>query len=66
VADEDKARMFERFESGQTRSDRARSGLGLSIVARVAQVHGGRVTVSDNSPVGTAFELVLPLEGASA
>jgi signal transduction histidine kinase len=46
VADEDKARMFERFESGQTRSDRAPSGLGLSIVARVAQVHGGRVAVS--------------------
>jgi signal transduction histidine kinase len=65
VPDEDKARMFERFESGQTRSDRAPSGLGLSIVARVAQVHGGRVAVSDNSPVGTVFELVLPLEGSS-
>jgi signal transduction histidine kinase len=65
VPDEDKARLFERFESGQTRPDRAPSGLGLSIVARVAQVHGGRVAVSDNSPVGTVFELVLPLEGAS-
>lgn len=66
VPDEDKARMFERFESGQTRSDRAPSGLGLSIVARVAQVHGGRVSVSDNNPVGTVFELVLPLEGNRA
>ena len=65
VPDEDKARLFERFESGQTRHDRAPSGLGLSIVARVAQVHGGRVSVSDNSPVGTVFELVLPLEGTS-
>jgi signal transduction histidine kinase len=65
VPEEDKVRMFERFESGQTRSDRAPSGLGLSIVARVAQVHGGRVAVSDNSPVGTVFELVLPLEGSS-
>lgn len=65
VPDEDKARLFERFESGQTRPDRAPSGLGLSIVARVAQVHGGRVAVSDNSPVGTVFELVLPIEGAS-
>jgi two-component system, sensor histidine kinase LadS len=65
VPDEDKARLFERFESGQTRPDRAPSGLGLSIVARVAQVHGGRVAVSDNSPVGTVFELVLPLEVAS-
>ncbi len=64
VPDEDKTRLFERFESGQTRPDRAPSGLGLSIVARVAQVHGGRVAVSDNSPVGTVFELVLPLEGA--
>ena len=64
VSDEDKARLFERFESGQTRPDRAPSGLGLSIVARVAQVHGGRVSVSDNSPVGTVFELVLPLAAA--
>lgn len=65
VADEDKARLFERFESGQTRSDRAPSGLGLSIVVRVAQVHGGRVAVSDSSPVGTVFELVLPLEATA-
>jgi signal transduction histidine kinase len=64
VSDADKARLFERFESGQTRPDRAPSGLGLSIVARVAQVHGGRVSVSDNSPVGTVFELVLPLAAA--
>lgn len=65
VPDEDKARLFERFESGQIRPDRAPSGLGLSIVARVAQVHGGRVAVSDNSPVGTVFELILPLDGTS-
>jgi signal transduction histidine kinase len=64
VSDADKARLFERFESSQTRPDRAPSGLGLSIVARVAQVHGGRVSVSDNSPVGTVFELVLPLAAA--
>lgn len=65
VPEADKPRLFERYESGQTRPDRAPSGLGLSIVARVAQVHGGRVTVSDNSPVGTVFELVLPLQANS-
>lgn len=65
VPDEDKARLFDRFESGQTRPDRAPSGLGLSIVARVAQVHGGRVAVSDNSPVGSVFELVLPLKNST-
>ena len=62
VPDEDKARLFDRFETGQTRPDRAPSGLGLSIVARVAQVHGGRVAVSVNSPEGSVFELVLPLQ----
>ncbi len=61
VPDEEKPRLFDRFESGQTRPDRAPSGLGLSIVSRVAQVHGGRVALSDNSPVGSVFELVLPL-----
>ena len=65
VPDEDKARLFDRFESGQTRPDRAPSGLGLSIVTRVAQVHGGRVAVSNNSPVGSVFELVLPLQNSA-
>jgi signal transduction histidine kinase len=53
---------FERFWRGRRkeRSDvGAGAGLGLSIVAQIAEQHGGRVTVEDRPGGGTAFTLVL-------
>lgn len=56
-------RVFERFY----RSDRSRSrasggvGLGLSIVAAVAQAHGGTVAARSEPGAGTTFEIRLPL-----
>jgi len=54
-------RLFERFY----RTDKARSrdmggtGLGLAIVKHVAQVHGGRATVTSKVDAGSTFELHL-------
>jgi two-component system OmpR family sensor kinase len=48
-------RMFERFWRAPGASERPGSGLGLSIVATIAQRHGGRVLVE-----GSAFILELP------
>ncbi|KOS07672.1 hypothetical protein AM493_17695 [Flavobacterium akiainvivens] len=36
-------------------------GLGLSYVKKVATMHGGSVSVSDNTPHGAIFTLLLPL-----
>jgi two-component system OmpR family sensor kinase len=61
--DEQKARVFERFyraDSARTRSTGG-SGLGLSIVAALIAAHGGRVTVTDNTPTGAVFTVHLPL-----
>ncbi len=54
-------RLFEPFVT--TRPDG--TGLGLPLVARVAAVHGGRITAEDLSPRGTAFVLALPIRAAS-
>ncbi len=57
-------RVFDLFVQGERRLDRAHGGLGigLSIVKRVLQLHGGMVTVSSAGPAqGSTFELRLPL-----
>ena len=52
--------VFDRF----WRADRARvgsgSGLGLSIVAAIAQEHGGDISVANADGGGARFELTLP------
>ena len=56
-------RVFERFFRGDPARSRARggSGLGLSIVAAVAEAHGGRVTVDTAPGGGARFVVELPL-----
>jgi len=65
---EDAAHVFERFYRGRrlTRQARGGSGLGLSIVAAIADAHGGRVTVNSTHGHGAEFELALPLAGPPA
>ncbi len=53
-------RLFERFWRGEGAAHRPGSGLGLSIVAAIAQAHGGRVGVE-----GSTFTLDLPLADQS-
>lgn len=57
-----KGRLFERFWRGR-RKERsavgAGAGLGLSIVARIAEQHGGKVSVEDRPGGGATFILVL-------
>jgi two-component system, OmpR family, sensor histidine kinase MprB len=60
IAVEDRNSVFERFWRADTARTMPGSGLGLSIVAQVAQSHGGRVTVIDGATTGATIELVLP------
>ncbi len=56
--------MFDRFYRASTSTRDGGSGLGLFIVATLAKGFGGRVTVDSAPGAGTAFTVVLPLDGS--
>lgn len=59
------ARVFERFFRADPSRARASggSGLGLSIVAAIAEAHGGRAEVAETPGGGATFRIALPLAG---
>lgn len=59
VADAARATLFERFASG--RRNESGAGLGLYIVRRIAEAHGGTVRYDPSEPTGSTFTLRLPL-----
>jgi PAS domain S-box-containing protein len=60
VPDEQKERIFEAFNRGPRTSFLPGSGIGLSIVARFAELHGGRAWVQDRPGGGASFRVFLP------
>jgi signal transduction histidine kinase len=60
---EDLGRIFEPFYRGRHAVDRQvqGNGLGLSLVQRIAEAHGGRVTVVSEAGKGATFTLQLPV-----
>jgi signal transduction histidine kinase len=62
VPESDRARIFERFyrldASRTTRGD----GLGLSLVAAVAELHGAEIVVEDNRP---GLRMIMKIPGAA-
>lgn len=59
---EDRKHIFEPFYRGRAAVSQQiqGSGLGLNLVLRIAEAHGGRVTVSSEPGKGSTFTLVLP------
>jgi signal transduction histidine kinase len=60
VPDEIKAIVFEPFRQGT--GVRSGAGIGLSLAAKFAQLHGGRAWVEDRPGGGAAFRVFLPGE----
>jgi PAS domain S-box-containing protein len=59
VSDELKAAIFEPFRRGPDPLEPG-SGIGLSLVARFAELHGGRAWVEDREGGGASFRILLP------
>ncbi|HEU0058230.1 MAG TPA: ATP-binding protein [Hyphomicrobiaceae bacterium] len=62
VAPEDRQRALQRFVRLEKSRSRPGSGLGLSLVAAVARLHGGSIRLEDNAP-GLRAVLNLPVNG---
>ena len=56
IPEENKEIIFEIFKKMKSRG----SGLGLSIVKKIVEIHGGRIWVEDNKPKGSVFVIELP------
>ena len=57
IAPEDFQRLFQPFHT--TKADG--HGIGLSVVRRIVEAHGGRIDVSSKPGEGTCFRLAFPL-----
>lgn len=64
IPDEEKKKIFNKFyrvgseESRKTKG----TGLGLYITCKIVSQHRGKITVKDNQPTGSVFEICLPLQ----
>jgi signal transduction histidine kinase len=63
------ARLFGRFQrlSAKPTAGEGSTGLGLSIVKRIVELHDGRVTADSQGPgLGSTFSIHLPAQQAQS
>jgi signal transduction histidine kinase len=62
IPDAEKKKIFQKFyRIGQEETRKTKgTGLGLYIVNRILELHKGKVSVRDNEPRGSVFEVMLP------
>ena len=53
-------RVFERFYQGESSHAGEGNGLGLSLVKRIVELHGGSVSVKSSPGEGSEFTVELP------
>jgi two-component system sensor histidine kinase MprB len=66
IAVDDRARVFDRFYRSAGARTQPGSGLGLSIVAQIVELHGGTVLLDPREGGGTIARLELPSVPAPA
>lgn len=66
IPDEEKAKVLERFYRGDASRGTPGAGLGLSLVAAVAKLHGGVLKLTDNHPGLRATLILFPPPNATS
>lgn len=68
IPEYEQSRIFEKFYRAPLAENReiAGTGLGLSLVAHIAQAHGGSVQVKSRPGEGSTFSILLPLNARGA
>ena len=63
IEEEDLEHIFERFYRGDVSRNRATggSGIGLTIVKTLVEVHGGKIIVESQINKGTCFHILIPV-----
>jgi signal transduction histidine kinase len=62
VPDSEKKQVLQRFYRGDSSRSTRGSGLGLSMVAAIARLHGGRLVLEDAQPRGLHVRLFIPFD----
>jgi signal transduction histidine kinase len=62
LREEDRARIFERFERAISANEASGLGLGLYIAREIVQSHGGDISVESRLGAGSTFTVTLPLD----
>jgi len=58
--------VFDRHVHGRNGSGQGGSGLGLAIVKRIVDAHGGKVVIQSGPGVGTTALITLPIAGSAS
>jgi PAS domain S-box-containing protein len=61
ISTEDQKRLFQPFDRGKNVGKIPGTGLGLTIVKKCVEAHGGEISVSSEVGVGSTFTVTLPL-----
>lgn len=63
IDDSDLPSMFSRFFRAKTASGIHGTGIGLSLVKKLVELHGGTITVESKKGSGSTFTITLPISG---
>ena len=64
IPEEDQQRVFDSFVRANPQMRQDGVGLGLSLVNRFVELHGGRIELESRAGSGTRISLILPVEDA--